>query len=236
MADSLYLLTLKMTEKVVKVMNEEEKKMVDTTAFFVFIYYGPWFLKSYVVQNSTNNDLAAFKSAFHIRDQYPNLGQALLSSMQRHSWYLTGQLVMLAIADDDVEEAEKLKMLEKMLQYDVPDQFRLGKPELPIISRSTELTELVTPESWILLKVAEVADGDVEKWVKGEASDSYEKFQCFIKNNICVNDCAERNIRLIQDFVDSYISEDMKQNVMLVARDNRKKLKKDMSKSQLGSI
>ena len=87
---------------------------------------------------------------------------------------------MLAIADDDVEEAEKLKMLEKLLQYDVPDQFRLGKPELPIISRSTELTELVTPESWILLKAA---DGDV-KWVKGEASDSYEKFKCFIKNNI----------------------------------------------------
>ena len=143
---------------------------------------------------------------------------------------------MLAIADDDVEEAEKLKMLEKLLQYDVPDQFRLGKPELPIISRSTELTELVTPESWILLKVAEVADEDVEKWVKGEASDSYEKFKCFIKNNICVNDCAERNIRLIQDFVDSYKSEDMKQNVMLVARDNRKKLKKDMNKSQLGSI
>ena len=51
------------------------------------------------------------------------------------------------MADDDVEEAEKLKMLEKLLQYDVPDQFRLGKPELPIISRSTELTELVTPES-----------------------------------------------------------------------------------------
>ena len=66
--------------------------------------------------------------------------------MQRHSWYLTGQLVMLAIADDDVEEAEKLKILEKLLQYDIPDQFRLGKPKLPIISRSTELTELVTLE------------------------------------------------------------------------------------------
>ena len=44
MADSLYLLTLKMTEKVVKVMNEEEKKMVDTAAFFVSICYGLWFL------------------------------------------------------------------------------------------------------------------------------------------------------------------------------------------------
>ena len=42
---------------------------------------------------------------------------------------------------------------------------------------------------------------------------------------MCVNNCAERNVRQIQDFVVSYKSEDMKQNVMLVARDNRKSLK-----------
>ena len=51
MADSLYLLTLKMTEKVVKVMNEEEKKMVDTAAFFVSICYGPWFLNHMLYKN-----------------------------------------------------------------------------------------------------------------------------------------------------------------------------------------
>ncbi len=33
-------------------------------------------------------------------------------------------------------------------------------------------------------------------------------------------------IRLIQDFVDGYKSENMKQNLKLVARDNRKKHKK----------
>ncbi len=32
---------------------------------------------------------------------------------------------------------------------------------------------------------------------------------------------------------DGYKEEDMKQNLMLVARDNRKKLKKDLNKSQL---
>ena len=69
--------------------------------------------------------------------------------------------------------------------------------------------------------------------MRGEASDSYEKFKCFMKNDICVNDCAERNIRQIQDFVVTYKSEDMKQNVMLVARDNRKKLKEDINKTQL---
>ena len=59
-------------------------------------------------------------------------------------------------------------------------------------------------------------------------------FKYLIKNNFCINACAEQNICLIQDFVDLYKSEDMKQNVMLVAC-NRKKLKKDLNKPQLNS-
>jgi hypothetical protein len=33
----------------------------------------------------------------------------------------------------------------------------MGKPELPIITMSTQLLELIGPQSWLLLKVAEVA-------------------------------------------------------------------------------
>ncbi len=55
----------------------------------------------------------------------------------------------------------------------------------------------------------------------------------FVKKTACVNGCAERNIGLIQDFVGGYNEKDMKQKLMLVARDNRKKLQKDLSKSQL---
>jgi hypothetical protein len=49
----------------------------------------------------------------------------------------------------------------------------------------------------------------------------------------CVNECAERNIGLMQDFVGGYKEEDIKQNIILMARDIGKKLKKDLSKSQL---
>jgi hypothetical protein len=38
---------------------------------------------------------------------------------------------------------------------------------------------------------------------------------------------------LIQDFVGGYNEKDMKQKLMLVARDKRKKLQKELSKSQL---
>ena len=104
MADALYLLTLRMTDKIAKVMNEEERNMVETAAFFVASCHSPWFLKSYIVEKSTNNDLEAFNDVFQIRKEYPELGHALLNSMQRHTWYLTEQLVMITIADDDVDD------------------------------------------------------------------------------------------------------------------------------------
>ena len=90
-------------------MNEKEKKMVKIEAFFVSVCYGPWFLKSYMVDKSTSNDLAAFKSSFDIRDHYPKLGKALLSSMQRHAWYLPEQLVILSLAYDDFYDKVKKK-------------------------------------------------------------------------------------------------------------------------------
>ncbi len=157
-------------------------------------------------------------------------------ALQRHSWYSSEQLVLLALADDDLEQELKSKILERLLDSEVPDQFRMGKPELPVILMSTELSELVGPQSWFLVKVADVPKEELEKWKRGEATQSFDTFKNFVKKNACVNDCAERNIRLIQDFIGGYKSEHMKQNLMLVARDNRKKLKKERSKTQLKDV
>jgi hypothetical protein len=76
--------------------------MLEIAAFFISVCYASWFLKSYVVEKSPFNDLAAIKSVFQSKEHYPTLGQALLASMQRHNWYLSKQLVVLALADNDV--------------------------------------------------------------------------------------------------------------------------------------
>jgi hypothetical protein len=42
-----------MTERIIIVMNEEEKTMVETAAFFGSVCYATWFLKSfYLVEKS----------------------------------------------------------------------------------------------------------------------------------------------------------------------------------------
>ena len=147
MADALYNLTLRMTQNITKAINEDEKIMMETAALFISICYAPWFLQSYMVTKAPSNDLSAVKSSFHIRDHYPRLGQALLASMQRHCWYLSQQLILLALADDDIELEPKSKILDKLLYFEVPDLFKIEKPDLPVFCMLTELSDLVGPKS-----------------------------------------------------------------------------------------
>ena len=110
-----------------------------------------WFLKSYLGSKSTANYLAAFKTSLALHESYPKLSTALTTSMQRHSWYLTEQLVIFALSDDDVDEEEKRNLLESLLEQEVPVKCSSGKPDLPIITATTALSDLVGPQSWVLL-------------------------------------------------------------------------------------
>jgi hypothetical protein len=51
MLANFYILNLRMTKSVNKVMNEDEKTMLETAAFSI-VYCAPWFLKSYLVDRS----------------------------------------------------------------------------------------------------------------------------------------------------------------------------------------
>ncbi len=74
---------------------------------------------------------------------------------------LSDHLVLFALADDDIELELKSIILDKLLDSEVPDLFRIGKPDLPVVLMSTELYDLVDPQSWRLLKVADVPKGEM---------------------------------------------------------------------------
>ncbi len=102
MADAQCILTLRMTKNITKVINEKEKMMLETAAHFISICYAPWASLN-MVAKAPSNVLSAIKSAFQIKDYYPRLRQALLAGMQHHFWNLPDYLVLLALADDDIE-------------------------------------------------------------------------------------------------------------------------------------
>jgi hypothetical protein len=59
--------------------------------------------------------------------------------MQCNCWYLSEHLVLLALADDVIELELKPKILDKRLDSEVSDLFKIGKPDLPVVLMSTEL-------------------------------------------------------------------------------------------------
>ena len=65
-ADALYILTLRITDKMTMIMSEKERNMIERAACFTSVWFAPWFLKSYLVAKSPSNDLGAFKNAFSI--------------------------------------------------------------------------------------------------------------------------------------------------------------------------
>ena len=77
---------------------------------------------------------------------------------------------------------------------------------MPEVGPSTELVDLVSGESWLLLQVAEVNQVYVQIWPADLTVRSFLSFVDFIKGLTCVNDCSESNIRLIKDFVSGFKS------------------------------
>ena len=61
-------------------------------------------------------------------------------------------------------------------------------------------------------------------------------YSSFVKNLNVTNDCAERNIGLIQQFVGSSINEDQRQNILLGTRENRKLISKNVSVQELAKL
>ena len=238
MADALYLLTLHMTKSVLNVMSKEEETMVSKASMFTGICYAPWFLQSYNGVKAPSNDLEAFRVSCELQRSYGSVGLALMKSMERQAWFLTEQLVILAFADEEVPKEERDLMVENLIKVDIPEEFFLGKPTLPELSEETNLPDLIGDQSWSLLSFLSIGKEEVKTWLEADVSTnmSYQKFVQFMKNLETVNDCAERNVKLIQDYVMASKSEDQRQNVMLVARENRKKLKKDCGKEGLKKV
>jgi hypothetical protein len=71
---------------------------------------------------------------------------------------LSEQLALLSLSNDDIEEMLKSNKLKQLLTFEISDHFQLRKPELPVILMSTELSEPVGPQSWLLLTVVAIPE------------------------------------------------------------------------------
>nr|XP_047129942.1 uncharacterized protein LOC124809946 [Hydra vulgaris] len=237
MAYAIYFQMLDMTSTVVEYLTPEKKHMVLRVAFIVAIYYGPAFLNSGKAEHAVLNDFNAFKIVETIKTEWDyEVGNSLQKSMSNHTWYLSPKVVVLSLGDPYMKADAKRLLIQKLLKFPIPElsEISVTAPSAVNVTSDSRLEDLITKESWLFFILTSHTES-VREWHTSSdflALDSYKNFAQLVCNLSVTNDCAERNISLIENFVHSSHNEDQRQNI-LVVREHRKLITKDMSLKEL---
>ena len=157
--------------------------------------------------------------------------------MERHLWYLTSELIVLALASDELPESELKKLATTLISVPRPETFTPGKPVFPgprFTQNDTiwtndnlpSLSSFVSDRSWLMFHLLELGLSETE-WLQVEVHQwnlfsGFRKFKEFVKGLTVVNDPAERGVKLIQDFVNKYHDEEARQDLLLTVDSHRK--------------
>jgi hypothetical protein len=130
-----------------------------------------------------------------------------LKALQQHLWYLTGEMLPLALSSSKVPADQRCALAKAILQHkpagnmQAPQQrfsTGFGKPQFPVLSPATTLADLANSDCLFGIHQLRIDPAflslDMQDW------DSNAAFQASAANvhaiNV-VNDCAERGVKQI---------------------------------------
>jgi hypothetical protein len=217
MAKAIYSLKIEMlldgNESILKLTARELQGVQRLNRFVVTVYLQSWF----TCRNAADapiNDILLIQRLNDYDDIA--LQKTGLKMMKRHSWYLTQELATLSLFSQRLSQSEKSELVSTL-------KTDRGEHLLKSLPRNVE--ELVISRSFF--QTAGIDDGfldqPVESW---PLNDSFNFADSFVKNLVCVNDCAERGVALMQTFNATITkNEDQKQYLMQVVEKHRKDFK-----------
>ena len=185
-----------------------------------------WYLTNGIITGCFTSNDKLYIIYLQIHD--PQLAEAVLTSVYRHMWYLTEELVVLALADSDTSDDEKSHMVAQMAAVGRPQQFLPRKPAMkPDILRGRqpdgpELHEFIGERSWLLFHLLNV---DVT-WMahpphQWNQYDGFRRFCTYVENMNVVNDAAERAVKDVTEFANYCQDPDRRDDVIKVVNSHR---------------
>ena len=164
----------------------------------------------------------------HLQLVDPELADAVLESFYRHMWYLDESTVIFSLADRDVTDDVKSRMVAGMIAAGRPQQFTPGKPQMkPELLRgrdpeAPQLHEFVGPRSWLLFENANLATEwmalPLDQWA---VNPDFLKFKAVVANINVINDAAERAVKDVSDFANFCLNEGRRDEVIRVVNSHR---------------
>ena len=173
------------------------------------------------------------------------LANAVLVSVRRHLWYLTEEFVVFALADRDVSDEIKSRMVTDMLAAGRPEQFRAGKPNFNIEllegkhPDDIQLYKFAGERSWLVFHLLNLDD---TAWMQlapdqWENQESYIRFKDCISSLEVVNDSAERAVKDVIHFASYSHDPTRREDVIRVVNSHRELIDfKHLTKEQMAFI
>ena len=152
-----------------------------------------------------------------------------MESLMRHSWYLTQELVVFALWDEDLPNSERRAIALKLASTPPPATWTTVKPELhyalPHLSRfptTPKLKDCVGERSHLLFHLLQVGSHWLRLPVRVWSTDlEYVRIRDFLKDLQVVNDCAERCIKDINDYRNQTTDAEYREDILLIVNDFR---------------
>ena len=206
MAKAIYSLKMELlfdeNEAVLQLTAKELQSLQCFNRFVICVYIQSWFT-SRIAADAPINDILLIQRLYDYDDTV--LQTVGLKMMRCHSWYISPELATLALFSQRLSESEKEQLVTR-LQTDRGERLITSLPRCVgelTISRSFFQTACIS-DSFL--------DQPVDTWSSDE---SYMIAAEFAKNLVCVNDCAERGVALIQTFNASITKDEAQKQYLL---------------------
>jgi len=202
---------------------------------FVCLIYSSWWNTCATAVDAPWNDLCLFKKSLQYKAVNQTVSKSAIAALTRHLWYLTAEMVPLALFSNRTPSDELRQLADRLLAVksqhghtqNIPaERFGtgFGKPKFqPNITHGSKLADFVTQDSWFMFSLlgldTDFLTEEVSEWMR---LPSYLSSATNIGAINVINDCAERGVKLSADFTDAARTEEHFQNVLQVVETDRK--------------
>ena len=127
MASCIYDLKSALRLPLLTWLSVDEKKEILMMAEFESVFYVVWWLQAFLGNKAPMNDLFAFQQMRSYAKFYRFVADKCLGSWKRHTWYLTAELVVFCLADNECPFRDDVAAA--LLKEAKLDVFPPGKPK-----------------------------------------------------------------------------------------------------------
>ncbi|XP_043230073.1 uncharacterized protein LOC122385690 [Amphibalanus amphitrite] len=212
-------------------------------AVFVCLFYVKEWLTCTTAADAAVSDLSRYQDLNVLRRVDPKVAEAAMEVYGRHTWYLTQELVTLALVSSLVDPPTKRRMADVIHEYatEQATATRMGKPDLPTLPteagqvKALELDDFIGPESRTVFGVLGISAGFLRKPLPWDGDPDFDRLATFVLHLRVTNDTAERGVKLISDFTGHITTSDFELQELLQAVEAHRQRYPDYSKATLSA-